>query len=433
MQKIPKIFSLLALSSACAFAAWNDDYKFPALRDPYAWPFTQNSIWNTPIGSNAKYVPAEIKKATLAGMSVDEDIIILKPSATPVDIVENDAGWDPSKTRCNSLTGRVIDRAPIPSTFSTDPGYIGHTPNMAAAILKDDGTTLIQNQPFHRCGPGEAATSQTEYRNVDIYKDDGIMGSHGGTAMSALGGALRLGELVPGAPPIHHVLKIELDAPNYACRDGNHYRWPADKGDACGGSGVHASVEGALYALPPSIDIASMGLETEPAKYLARALQDYGAYAVDNTGWNVYCLATEWSPNGRVVDEFEKAWGFKIDPIERKNAWSRDMDKIFMALNVVDNNVANNVGGGGNRRAPMAPSNFGKPGSAISRENLMAKQAQNRGDFNYSGSDKITTINGRNFSLDENSDKKSDKNSTGKPFEASGFLIPLLHGKVLTH
>lgn len=414
MKKFFKSFSIILLTSISAFSAWNDAYKFPDLRDPYVWPFTQNSIWNTPIGSNAKYVHAEIKKATLAGMTVDENIIILKPSSTPVDIVENDAGWDPSKTRCNSLTGRVIERAPIPTNFSTDPGYIGHTPNMAAAILKEDGATLVQNQPFHRCGPGQAATSQTEYRNVDLYKDDGIRGSHGGTAMSALGGTLRLGELIPGAPPIHHALKIEFDAPNYSCRDGKHFRWPASKGDACGNGAAYASVEGALYALSASVDIASMGLETEPAKYLARAFQDYGAYAVDNTGWNVYALATEWSPNGRVVDEFEKAWGFKIDPMDRNNPWSRDMDRIFLALHVVDNNDENNVGGGGNRRAPLAPANFGKPGSAISRENLMSRQAQNRGDFDFGNADKITTINGRSL----------------KSTVANGFLIPVLNGKV---
>jgi hypothetical protein len=30
-------------------------------RDPLRWPFSQESIWNTPIGSRAKYVPADLE------------------------------------------------------------------------------------------------------------------------------------------------------------------------------------------------------------------------------------------------------------------------------------------------------------------------------------------------------------------------------------
>ncbi len=33
---------------------------FPDSRDPLQWPFTQNSIWNMPIGNEAVYVPAGI-------------------------------------------------------------------------------------------------------------------------------------------------------------------------------------------------------------------------------------------------------------------------------------------------------------------------------------------------------------------------------------
>ena len=39
---------------------------------------------------------------------------------------------------------------------------------------------------------------------------DGIGGAHGGSGLSSIGGSIRLGELLPGAPPIPHALKIEL-------------------------------------------------------------------------------------------------------------------------------------------------------------------------------------------------------------------------------
>jgi len=37
----------------------------------------------------------------------------------------------------------------------------------------------------------------------------------GGSGLSSFGGAIRLGELLPGAPPIQHALKLELFAHAY--------------------------------------------------------------------------------------------------------------------------------------------------------------------------------------------------------------------------
>src|SRR5206468_1900397 len=80
-----------------------------------------------------------------------------------------------------------------------------------------------------------------------------------------------------------------------------------------------------------------MGLETEPAKILAHAFQDYGGYTVDDAAWSVYAVATEYSPSGKVDDEFGAAWNFTISPASRDVPWARDMDRIFGALAVVDN------------------------------------------------------------------------------------------------
>ena len=73
------------------------------------------------------------------------------------------------------------------------------------------------------------------------------------------------------------------------------------------------------------------------------------------SAWDVYALVTEWGPSGRVKDEFEKAWGFPIDPGSKETPRSRDMDRIFMNLHVVVNNSAESIGGGGKPRQPPAP------------------------------------------------------------------------------
>src|SRR3989454_322125 len=94
---------------------------------------------------------------------------------------------------------------------------------------------------------------------------------------------------------------------------------------------------GSLLAIPASVNVDSLGLETGPAKILARAFQDYGAYAVDDTAWSVYAIETEFGPQGRVEDEFQTAWGFSINAATKGVPWARDMDRLFGALNVVDN------------------------------------------------------------------------------------------------
>ena len=69
----------------------------------------------------------------------------------------------------------------------------------------------------------------------------------------------------------------------------------------------------------------------------------------------MFAIETEWSPKGRFTEEFKKNWGFDFIVYKESTPWSRDIQKIYGALHVVDNNSADNVGGGGKRRAPLAP------------------------------------------------------------------------------
>jgi hypothetical protein len=112
---------------------------------------------------------------------------------------------------------------------------------------------------------------------------------------------------------------------------------------------------GALLALPTTLNLDKMGFETQPARILAEAFQNYGAYLTDDTGWNVYAIIAEWSPEGRFSEDFKNNWGFSFSQNSKDNPWSRDMDRIFLNLSVVDNNSANNIGGGGQARMPLAP------------------------------------------------------------------------------
>lgn len=98
--------------------------------------------------------------------------------------------------------------------------------------------------------------------------------------LSSIGGTLRLGELVHGGV-IRHALKVNLYS-----KDDYWY------------------------------DSVPKGFWW-PAKILAKAFQDYGAYTADDTAWSVYGIATEFSLQGRGEDEFLQVWGFVIDPSAR--------------------------------------------------------------------------------------------------------------------
>ncbi len=339
-----------------------------AQRDPYKLPFARNSIWNMPVHHDAEYVHAGIA-APLNGSGADEDYIVLTPAEPMVDIYTNNAGWDRSKDRCPA-EGPVMFSAPIPPDFVINrDNWLGLTPNSGLAVLMPDGVTIKQTQPFARCEEGGYATSRYNFPDVNIY-GDGIRGAHGGSGMSVIGGSIRLGELVPGGE-IRHAMKINIYAAKYLYYDTvtEGKRWPAPAADGYAarvygtlGDPVYECRMGALLALKPDLDPESLEFETGndgPAMILARAFQRYGAYIVDDTAWDRVDLCTEFSPEGRVIDEFHEAWGYDFDSGSTDTPFGRDLVKIITRLHVVTNNGPENIGGGPtddlvNRLAPAA-------------------------------------------------------------------------------
>jgi hypothetical protein len=333
-----------------------------AERNPCMWPFADYSIWNTPIGSDASYVFAEIKEPTQAGMTVDPDLIVMTPNAPLTGIYYNSAGWS-DKDRC-PVEGDLLFEAPMPADWVVPNGLPG-TPNNGLAILMPDGRTIKQTQPFARCTAGGAATSKYTFKDEDLFTD-GTRGAHGGSGMSALGGTLRLGELRPGKQPPRHVLKGNLYGKMnlFRCTTQSQcYRWPAVAADSyavgeygTGRSGIPTSMKmGVLLAIRPATTATSLGLETEPAKQLFWTLQNFGLYIVDDTAWDVYALETEQGPAGDFTEQFRSDWGFDFEQSSRDTPWTRDMRRLFTNLYVIDNNSATSVGGGGTPRVSGIP------------------------------------------------------------------------------
>lgn len=335
-----------------------------AQRDPLKWPFSRTSIWNMPISKNAQYVPAKIG-ASVNGFFADEEVLIFKPTAPLTAIYENFADWDRTKDRCIKQ-GKLLFSAPIPANFVYSKNeWSGLTPNSGMVVLMSDGVTLKQTQPFARCTAGADATSHYVFADQTLT-GDGLRGAHGGSGLSTVGGTIRLGELVPGGK-IRHALKIDIYGSKYMYYDSatKGYRWPAFTADAYAssnygtkGTPVPDCRMGALLALPPTITLAQLDLKTEPAKIIAEAMMNYGAYLVDDSGWDAVNICTEHGPDGTVLKEFVKVWGFPFEG-GATATFSKDLNIILTQLQVVVNNTSTTIGGGPNsdetnRLAPMS-------------------------------------------------------------------------------
>ncbi|WP_336789364.1 fibronectin type III domain-containing protein [Paenibacillus sp. MMO-177] len=353
---------LLGLAAGMAFLTAHNQ-EAAAARDPWLQPFTQTSIWNMPIGSNADYQSGGHFPAG-SYVHADPEFHLKTSAADPERNIYGVPNWT---SRCSDTTNsqgtiNVPDDFIVPDAITT--GGVYETPNNVAAFLKPDGRTLIQLEPLTRCTVGGNVFGYRWAEDLDI-QGEGIGGTHWGSGLSAIGGSIRYGELT-GSAPIKHALKLNVwgNYLYYNTTDATKgYRWPADRSDAGAPNTYHGTspkIEmGALMAILPTASESSLGLQTEAGKKLFHALQDYGAYIADDTGWDAYAF----SLSREAMFEFEEVYGYSFNQGSSATGEAKkyfdDFNKLITSLYVVDNNSALNVGGGGTRRAPLADATFG--------------------------------------------------------------------------
>lgn len=289
------------------------------------------TIWARPISADATLIAADIRPVN--GVGVDEEIIIESPAAPLTSIYRNLDGWKRvNGARCGKGTGEILARLPIPPNLVVEGCTTNSTPNHAAAIFDANGDRWEGN-PFARCTAGGHAT----VKQITNRGNDPIIGNHGGSLITAYHGSIRLGEWVPGKTVIPHAIKLTVDGENLSQAEGG-FRYPASKADtgydnpASGnyyGGSIEALRMGSLLCLPTPF---TFSLNTEPARILARTLQEYGGYVVDVHTWPWLSICTERSSTGHVRDEFEQVWGFPLQA--RAGQWADDVRTILANLRV---------------------------------------------------------------------------------------------------
>ncbi|BCL34857.1 hypothetical protein [Nostoc sp. MS1] len=322
--------------------------KHQNTRDPWLQPFTSNSIWNTPIGSKAKYVPANIKPA--AWVAPDTEYFFRLKATDPKRPLYTPGSWT---KRCQGKNTAYIS-LPIPDNFIIPDATVTprNTPNNATAFLLPDGKTLVQANALARCVKGGPIYGWRYFPDVSLYSE-GRGGAHFGSGLSSIGGSIRKGELI-NKKPIAHALKILLWSKKYLyySQDRKGFRYPADRADSYAANEYKgnnpALTQGSLLAIPPQVNQKNLRLKTVPGKKIFQALQNYGAYVVDDAAWDAHYIGME----SGVSEEVKQAYGLSI--ATNKGDFFDDVNILFSQLQVVDNNSPSSIGGGKPRR-PLAP------------------------------------------------------------------------------
>jgi hypothetical protein len=279
---------------------------FQGGRDVYAWPFSWDSIWNLPLAATAAYRPFDTRAQAL---ELDTNNISVDPAAPVRQLRAED------------------EEVPVhvDPALSADGGW-----NNCSALLMDtaDRRTVIQGQPME-LEPGGDPSWEYGWPPMSLT-DRGPAGCHGGSGLSGIGGAIRIGEL-PGDAPIRHALKIGLNCTESCSSSGGGFRWPATKADSgyedkYGGTDPDVKM-GSLLAVAPDADLSWI---TQPdVRKVAEAMRDYGAYVVDETANDKNFLVVQTGAEDEIPN---------ID--------SGEMRRLFRQLNVVTNSTELTPGGG---------------------------------------------------------------------------------------
>lgn len=299
-------------------------------------------IYNTPIGSNAVYTDAKLEPANASSSRITVDEIWLSYPDQPLGILRSTV----------FPKGDYTVRIPQDSLAVHD-----GSPNGIVAFLIPDNTAVWNGQSMLRNTPTSVAEveylyPQTVTTGIGANATD-FRGQHGGSHLSGLFGCIREWEweaILEDSNAIRHALAINVWAKKYLRgtpqgeTKGNV--WPAPSSDSywdvsghagqygaapvAGGPGQHMKM-GALLALPPSVSLAFVTDARVLA--IAKALQTFGGYIVDDTFWDVHALSVEYT----IASKFKNAG----------TTFHSELMKVFTELHVVANNTPTSIGGGG--------------------------------------------------------------------------------------
>jgi hypothetical protein len=265
--------------------------------------FHAGSPWNTPIPAGSALDARHAVVARYFGTSAPAvaDLyefgvpIWTADASTPRHRIDCTMQWG----TC-ALEGRQV---PIPNGATPSFGSDG-----AMVVVDPAASTSYEFWQVRRSGTGWA----TSWGAVTSTAGDGRNAPATGAGISRLAGVVRLDEIARGR--IDHALVFSTDN---AC--SGTFKYPATQSDGRS-SRPDCIPEGGHIRLDPSIDVNTLPGLTPGERTIAKALQTYGAYAIDNGGAPIAFIFE--APNGR-PDPYPAA-GLKWDYYAlNRIPWSR--------------------------------------------------------------------------------------------------------------
>ncbi len=326
-----------------AVAAAMEAQAAPKSRDPVLWPFAPDSPWNTSIGSGAQF-------AAVAPGGLDLTTGIMVVSARLSHPIFRETTTDAPVELL--LAGQS---APLATLRLPDAALAATAVSRNLHLIAADGFTL-----YEIFGAQRAAGRVLTGRNIRRHdlRGSGVppdFASANGSGLTPFAGSLTRAELTG---PIRRVIGSVAPLEAIAAKpDGPAHVWPAGWSPA-NNPALRAKLAprgnvhlGSLLAIPPSVDLARLGVGTNgPAYEIARALQDYGLYVKDAFDGEWF---TEWhqagSPHLIICADFDT-------PADLPPNFRAQLALVIRHLQVVVNNGPQTIGGGGQPRVkPPAP------------------------------------------------------------------------------
>jgi hypothetical protein len=244
---------------------------------PQAVPplFAADSPFNTPIPADPVLDDNSAEWSSYIAGDGYEQATLLYEDGVP--IYDANAATPRVRVRVTNDWGLHPTSVPIPAGATPATGPDG------AMVVIDWSTRRHYDFWQARRGPNGWTASWLTVASID---DSGVPGNNVGAGVSRLVGVVRAAEIAAGE--INHALVF---AAPFAGRD---FREPATKSDGANQIGVPTPMpEGTRIQLDPSIDVAAIPGITRGEMAVAKALQTYGAYLIDNGGYRAMGFSFE--------------------------------------------------------------------------------------------------------------------------------------------
>lgn len=332
----------------------------PAGHDYTLAPFAPTSVWRLGISQDAVFAPdSDPMNASMANVdAAGAAWINFSGYSHPVNratVSDPLAAVTDSYHATTTIPPGGTWNIHIPSTARIASGSDAHM-----HVLDPNGLTLYEHY-------NTTKSSDTVYtcrrRHAVSLTGSGIGPQNGTRAYggSAVGGLIRAWEVDPTHPAytgaIKHALAVALrldqlyDAgfvtadegygpykADGTAREVYSYVWPAtepENGNSTSPATGHVPT-GAYFAIPPTVDISTLGITTPEGLMVAKAAQDYGVYVTDGSGSSCFYIE----------DDGGTATGAFFTACTAPNSSGGNIKKVFKALRVVTNNSRHSPNGG---------------------------------------------------------------------------------------